>query len=319
MSENSESHLDQVRPEQAKRWLKDRAYPRQRPLKEEHIKFLARQMLDGVFDGCDQHIHSCRCQGRYYIVNGCHTLSAIVLAAAISEHSGHRLPHVEVMVQTTHCETMNDVDRHYKHADIGVGRTMKDVLRADDFYSRTQLSDSRVYKLQSAITILIRGFGPRTTKTSLYERSKDKKIELAGQWLPYAEAFFKLNPTTKGPCKSKSMNLLPVIAVGIVTVKHQPEKATDFWPKVADDSNLPGTDPRKKLHEYLYMVALGHSQSGRRKYNNEHVSRAIAQAWNHFFHGESLSRISVSDTTKPIKLDGTPLTGKSHHAYPVSC
>ncbi len=95
-----------------------------------------------------------------------------------------------------------------------------------------------------------------------------------------------------------------VMAVGLVTLRYQPEAAQAFWGELAHDSTR-GYDPRRKLCNFL----LAGARQDRAR-SNAIVSRYAAYAWNRFATGASLKMWRPQEPTEPIFIAGTPYTGE---------
>lgn len=93
-----------------------------------------------------------------------------------------------------------------------------------------------------------------------------------------------------------------VMAVALVTLRHQPAKAVQFWRGIADDDGLRKGDPRKTL--------LQDFESRRVNYGT-HLQRIIPSitAWNAFYEGRNISIIRVSESSQ-VLVSGTPINHK---------
>jgi hypothetical protein len=83
-------------------------------------------------------------------------------------------------------------------------------------------------------------------------------------------------------------------------LKHSPAQAYEFWEGIALDDGLRRGDPRKTFLIYID--------------NNDFKSRrngvmVAGIPWNHFYTGEKLAQIKLTDATQ-IKILGTPLDGR---------
>lgn len=72
-----------------------------------------------------------------------------------------------------------------------------------------------------------------------------------------------------------------VCAVGILTFRHHPAMAIDFWNGMARDDGLQRVDPRKRTLEWLRESSAS---------DVRHQERYVVSGWNAFFEGRSLSR-----------------------------
>ena len=86
------------------------------------------------------------------------------------------------------------------------------------------------------------------------------------------------------------------MAVALVIIRDQRERAEEFWRGVADPDGFRSADPRKVYRECLF--------SQPKKGTELVTAKAAALAWNHFFEGHSISKIVVQNG--PVIIMGTP-------------
>ena len=91
------------------------------------------------------------------------------------------------------------------------------------------------------------------------------------------------------------------VAVALVTIKHQREKAEAFWTGLAKDDGLRRNDPRKAL-----LIDFGNREWGR-KSSDGCVSTSLA--WNAYFSGRALSQIKIVNGAG-VRILGTPFDGR---------
>jgi hypothetical protein len=89
----------------------------------------------------------------------------------------------------------------------------------------------------------------------------------------------------------------PVIACGMFTIRHCPDKASEFWSGIARDDGLRAHDPRKRFLNWL--------RNGKR-IRPGNVARGFAVAWRAFLEGKELQLIRF-DQSKPIEITAVPL------------
>jgi len=144
---------------QAKRWLEERKYEingrrLQREIKPWHVEELTQAMLRGQMVASNTSVDFCRHNGKYYIVNGQHTLMAIVAA----NKRKPEFPGCEATVTTSHCENLEEVARIFATCDISIMRTHGDALHAAGISDEFGVSSQSTNKVATAIGLLISGF-----------------------------------------------------------------------------------------------------------------------------------------------------------------
>lgn len=286
-----------ITPKQAELWLSS-VYEGQRRVRQYHVNHLASEMKKGKFMPTAV-IHFCMLNGKPHLVNGQHTLRAIV-----ESQVPQKLTVVRVSV-TSELE----LARMYMSYDIGIKRSLKDAIKALGLEEITGLSYDHISKLCSACTWIERGFHYRFIKT--LENRKvlpfEDQINLAQPWFDEYKMVFN----TISPCGSTIRNKIQknsVLSVALITFRYRPQNAEDFWRQVAQDDGLRISDPRKTLHNYLlkYVDITRVSSGDKRQYivHPDTFSRAVARAWNGFMSGEELKTIIIRDYSDDIHLAG---------------
>src|SRR5690606_17350845 len=90
-------------------------------------------------------------------------------------------------------------------------------------------------------------------------------------------------------------------AVALVTLKYQPEVATEFWKGLAEDDALAKGDARKTLLDDMKRRRL---ETGA---NNQSALTASI-AWNAWFDHRRLSIVKIAPNAK-VRIAGTPFDG----------
>jgi hypothetical protein len=98
----------------------------------------------------------------------------------------------------------------------------------------------------------------------------------------------------------------PVTAVALVALRFQPAKAMAFFTAMAHDNALEQGSPAKTLHDWVLETRV-------REMAEHHYARHVAAGWNAHYEGRTLTRIVVRDLNLPIRILGTPFTGKQPH------
>jgi len=128
--------------------------------------------------------------------------------------------------------------------------------------------------------------------------------KVARPWYPYAERFFALT-TDAVPQVKTALHRQPVVAVALMTLMYQPERAEQFWQGLAMDDGLSRNDPRKALLEKLRSQEGAHSVPAQ--------LHAVAAGWNAFYEGRKLKAIQVR-MDKPFTIAGTKIVRRRFDA-----
>jgi hypothetical protein len=95
-----------------------------------------------------------------------------------------------------------------------------------------------------------------------------------------------------------------VVAVGVITMRDQKEKARPFWERVAAISGY------EEGGGEAYLVGF-FLEKGMKRLQYEQTSRYVARAWNTYFEDNRLRVYRDVDPTAPIRIAGTIYDGKS--------
>ena len=291
--------LSKVTPEMALDWASEAQFTEQRIIDPMHVKFLVREMSKGTFiEGTAIHFADCRETGRHHLVNGQHTLAAIV-------DFGN--PYL-LTIHTTKVDTYAEVQRLYYHHDGGKIRKNVDTFRAVGFGKEFGLNQRDQATLISTAPFIENGF---ITPINRLKPSRDEILETAKRWATemkmYADIFRHVNAAKSAPYKRSA-----VASIGLVTFRYKPTQAREFWEVSFADDGLRQTDPRKKLHDFLFEHASRKRETHARKIvDNEYMARFVAACWNAFYKNKELKqRPPILNRLGPIKIAGTPYKGQ---------
>lgn len=277
-----------VTPTMAKALRESCHYERQRPLSEPHIVRLAREMEREHFISGTQ-IHLCKVGEKLFIVNGNHTLEAVIA-------SGATLP---LTFLYTKCKTMAEVGKIYARHDSGRNRDWAASLRATGMYETGNVSVQMANALGAALKYILLEFQAEHSRTADVQEirfSRDLRTQKMGEYMTQAAQY---QTALAGASAQQQLRLrrAPVMATALETLRYQSAKAMDFWSSVARNDGLRTGDPRRTLVNYL-IEKTGESVTER--YDGP---RAVAVCWNAFFEGRELSRIKPGEK---FVLLGTP-------------
>ena len=272
------SRSEIVTPELAKDWIATSMYNRQRPLRQHHVIALGCAMLDGTFTPHKPLVFAFL-GGQRYCVDGQHTLHAIVESKVC----------VELMITEHEVQTEEEIADLYGRLDRGIPRTFRDALVAQDLAIEAGITLSDLTCVNAAVALMAADFNSKS-------RSVDERNRLIREWASEARTYFEL--VRESPREVRAVfRRATVIGMALVTIRNQPEKASEFWSALAMDSGLERDDPRKTLLRWLTTKGPG---------KPEMDARLIALAWNAHYRGD---RLQVLRPTRamPLRLLGTQL------------
>jgi hypothetical protein len=179
----------------------------------------------------------------------------------------------------------------------------RNFIRAQGLSTELGISETHAGRLSGAVRLIASEFIDMTAGVG-----KDKHVRMRGArsnalvsellraWAPEAKTYFEL--VQRGETANMYLFLrAPVIACGLLTIRHMPEKAQEFWSGMASDDGLRAVDPRKK---FLNLLRNG------KRIRPGNAARGFAVAWRAFLQGRDLQFIRF-DQSKPVEIDSVPL------------
>jgi hypothetical protein len=280
-------------PELADAWLKLYRQPHQRPTGKNHIEFLAYEMGAGRF--AVTAIYLVHWDGKTSLNDGQHRCEAVV-------RSGKT---ILVPVVHLHVADEEDVKTDYIRRDIHRMRSIAQMYQATSLEDAVGLNGTQLNALGAACQVILSSFG-KTAGTTLSpeQRSRDVRRAVILDWASDAQFFYNVITGHAGLMRN-ALTRAAVMSVALTTFRHVPDKAPLFWERVAKDEGLVSGDPERALVQYL----LKHKAAARPRHE---YARAVANAWNAYHDGRSLSLLKVApeQCEKPILIAGTPYDGK---------
>lgn len=283
-----------VTPKMAQRLITENMYPGQRPLSSRHVQFLAEQMKLGDFRL--GRINLVIFDGKEYIVNGQHTLSAIVQSGIAQTCTVERLT----------VNKYEDIASIYATIDIQKTRTDADAFSAMGLAQELEITRTDLNSYSAGVKVLLGGF------RSASKIGRNELAHYLRYWQPQAREFISL----LGKSQNRNRYVFsrsPVWAVALVTLSHAKNTALEFWGQVIEDDGIKKDDPRKKLREELLITTLGGNtlSLGAKKVGAADICRMCALAWNAYVEGRTLSHLKYKHDSE-LRIVKTPYRmGKS--------
>lgn len=279
------SEVVRVTPEMAAEWLERNNFAHQRKLRQDRVDELAAAIRAGEFELTAIKFH--RWAGHEQLTDGQHRLWAIV-ESGIS---------TDLVVIRQLAESAQAVGEAYGRIDTGAVRTPAEAMSALMMAETTGLTQTQLNKMWSAVKVLMNGFMGQTATGNRWEyRVRSRVMRGIVQWKGEARLYFDAIQPGSETHRAR-LSSAAVLAVGLVTLRYQPERALEFWSQVGARADLQVDTGPWKLVEFVTENPL-------RIVND--ASRRVAGCWNAFYHNRPLSRLQVKSVTIPINIDGTP-------------
>lgn len=289
-----------VTPEQADEWLKKNHFERQRNRRPRHVAFLASEMAKGTFRKYTQ-IEFGVFNGHAYLVNGQHTLEALV---------SYGKP-VELVVIRQAVADEEGLARLYNTYDSGLSRTWVDAYAAMNLSNRYDMADQEVNAYGRAAPYISGNFTYHGVRDSLASKSKDQRLSIMEAYHPAAKLYLTCLEQAEPPIR-RALMLPPLLALGTFTISSDPERATTFWTLAADDQNLTKTDPPK------VATMLAQRVDNKRQRTMIGLAQSAIVAWNAYVLDKEIKAPRlIRSPTDIVQILATPLAEQTPATEPV--
>lgn len=275
-----------VNPETAQYWLTNHQYEFQRPIRTWHVNNLASELSRGRFRDRTQ-VCFCLLDGKYYLVNGQHTLSAIVKSGV-----SHRLSVVVTVVRSKE-GIADEFARHDTH----LTRQLSVSLHAHEMHVEFQCSRNELNTIASGSIYYAYSTGRHGSRVA-NNTTNDEKVAILRE---YKELSLMALPIWREGRGKPFITRKTTVATMMHTLAKEEvrEIATSFWVDLIRDDGLLRTDPRKILLEFLrdHCSSSGggsSSSSGKAKLPERYLVKAISIGWNAFVDGKTFKVIRPS-------------------------
>lgn len=263
-------------------------YQGQRPRNQKHVAVLAEAMRRNEFREFTP-IDFAVLNDTPHLVNGQHTLQAV---SDVNKS-------IWLSFKFQKVNSAQDIEDIYSKFDIGRTRSMRDVMGT--IGEELSLSVKERDALGGAVGWINRGLRPmhgHMNAVALYEsRDFELKKSLMRAWSSEASTFFRCIDAAPGFNKNLFYRSA-VLAVALITIRYDKERAVNFWAEAAIDDGLRNGDPRKALINWLRNNPCG------KAINMQH--RAAIACWNAWFKEKSLVKVYPNSDVS-LKILGTPI------------
>ena len=278
-----------ITPAEATIVIENYNYVNQRPFSKKHVDILAIAMENKQFREFTP-VDFAVLDGKPHLINGQHTLRALVKS---------KIP-LNLAINLHKTDDLATVESLYGKYDIGRTRSLRDTFGS--LGAEMALAPRELTAVGVAVSLIMRGFKPiggADTAIKQYERKNFDNIKAVMKtWEEEAKAYFACMAPASNFNKLLFMRG-SVIAIGLLTFRHNKEKATEFWSAAVLDDGLRNEDPRRALISWLRNNGVM-SKYGQVQY------KAAAICWNAFFRGKQLTRVHAN-ADGPLQVLGTPV------------
>ena len=282
--------FEDITPSVAEEWLKQQ-FEGQRKLREHHVIMLAQEMENRSFIPHSSIVFADLAE-HSYLIDGQHRLAAIALYGKA----------VRMPVLRREATSIGEVREWYASIDQGLRRTARDAIRAQGLTEELHLTERQAGRLSGAVKLIATGFMDVTAKVSSVDRKDRAKSRsnaavsrLMRSWAKEAQTYFEAVHGGE-PQNMYLFDRAAVIACAILTMRHVPEKAVEFWSGMSRDDGLSRGDPRKR---YLLWLRDGKHRAG-------DAARGFAVAWRAFLDQRDVTLIRI-DSRRSVEIRGVPL------------
>lgn len=253
-----------------------------RPIRPHHVNYLARQMERKAFGNNIIDIAHCKETDQRFIVNGNHTLRALIQSQA----------QLYLTVEHTTCETIHDVRLAYQRYDRGLMRSRKDSLRSLNSVGDMDLPLSSVGYLAAAVAFLVDDYGSTRVSKMMGD---DELYEESIGWADEYKAIREIVGGSK-QWEARIIRRRSVLSVAMVTIRAEPEKARKFWTGVVTGVDIPDKSPILRLRDFLVESnMLGGGTTKNPQYKPEAMAKVVAYCWDKYVTGKPLVQLRVPD------------------------
>lgn len=293
MVSKSDKGIVKLSPGSAKKILEELNFPGQRKIDTGRVFGHGRNIVKGDWLESFSIDFVCLPDGRIWMVDGQHRLTAISELEAPTS----------VTIRLIDCDSEKDAKWIYAGYDQRKSvRTNNQILDAIGIAQEVGLSRNMASSVFDAASILINNMEPITGSVNARKHPEaflhQTKIDVIQEWADEARKYEGISKKAKTALLLK-MRSSGVVAVALYTLRHQPSKAVEFWTGVAENDGLKKNDPRAALIFDLLSRVVGVGNI-RQKVQQSTV------AWNAWCEGRPLSIIKCVPGGS-LTLWGTPL------------
>lgn len=285
----------EVTPEMAKYWLENNSYTGQRSIRPRHVEYIA-QAIDHNLFRKNTVITFCVLGNKHFLVNGYHTLSAII----------KRDKPFPLVLEDIEVSSMEEIAFIYSTFDRNLTRSHGDIFSGHNLAEKIHIPKGTLKSYSAGIAVLVTGFtdvhkDTRSIQGALL-KNPEIRVKFMLEYQKEARLYFEYEKDVSKLTRSV-LQRGHVIAIGLATYRYAEHLASKFWGLLKEDSRLDKNHPSKALLTWL-------QQTPPKKYPDARYSRYVAACWNAFVEGRNLSKVYSRDEDLPILIQNTPFNGR---------
>jgi hypothetical protein len=290
------SRVVMVTPALAQTWLETCCYQRQRSIRPQVVTGYAAMIERGEWRLVNS-LKFATLGDRPLLIDGYHRLTAVVAAARA----------VEFVVETYQVGSAEELNALYSAIDRGRPRVLTDVYRAMDLAADLGMQERWVRSIGEAHPYIASQFaaGPGRVIVSAAER-----VAFVRAWVNEARRLWACW-SAGSKATRRLLDVAPVNAVALYTLRYQPDMAELFWSIVAENDGLRRGSPEHTLLDWLadHRVA---------SITGALYCRYVANAWNAYYSNREITSLAIKDRRLdlPTVILGTPLS-RAHRSEAI--
>jgi hypothetical protein len=205
---------------------------------------------------------------------------------------------VEGLIVYHRCDNLAEVADIYATYDRPKVRTLPEMLTAMGLHERLGITLEDLRLTQHAAPLVLGDFTAFHGREDAY--SPQVRRLFLEEWEAEVKAYLE---ATSGATREvrRMIRRAAVIAVAVVSLRAQPERARAFWSAVAGENGLLRDDPAAALLRFLR-----NTQADRHK--PWIYARYVAACWNAAYQDRTLDKVMVRDEAAPIVIAGSRLS-----------
>lgn len=274
-------------PEDAQHVLAKHNYVGQRSIRRNHVNFLANEILTERFREGTAIALCITKDGKQHLVNGQHTLSAIIAS---------KKP-VMLSVEKYECRDMEEVARIFSTYDRQRTRSSSDVYHAYGLSDDLGLTHTQTGIFCAAINFLIEKI---SNVTPGRKASPEEIIQFAHKMKWRFDLYLEATEGVKQAGQIRSS----LVALSLITAGHP--QHYDFWNGYSQDDGLRRGDPRKHYIEINRRTALSGKSGNKMSVSTTSIFKAGAYCWNRFISNQPINSFQFDKALAVTGINGTP-------------
>lgn len=261
-----------VTPSIASQILQRFNYQHQRRVGRQHVAKLAVEMTNGVWTPGSQIAFGVMPDQIIHLVNGQHRLHAVIEAGMTIEFQ-------VLLVPVKDTAALHEL--YYRFDTVQRQRSDTMIMRSTGLVESLGLSKEMASRAFTAGVIIANGLKiVHSSHMNPAFGTPDGKLAAIEKWWPQVQQYDKLIGPAVGSIKRRMMNI-SVMSVALVTLRHQPARAADFWGGIARDDGLTKGDARKAMLRVLTEYDF--------KDSTDNALIYTSHCWDAWFAGRSIT------------------------------